>query len=383
MIRKLFSIVAMVIGGLIAFGLFKYWVQPRISAAGAALSTPDCIFAVDVGAAGAGRVGFSADGEYLEVSSNQRHSIVDAETGREICDYTTGKQRATAFAFSQDAKRIAFADGSIIRVKTVDGKHVAEVNIQEDGKISPLGKLAFIPALNGVMASCKQGFCVYKLDGTRVTFFPAAGSVRGLDVAPDGKTIFIADATGKVLRMVAGDSANAISAQAHQTYLSKAKLNSDGTVLVTLGRDHESPGGDLDLKIWDAAKLTLRHKFLVGKGVTDFAVDRKGDTILVGKSSGEATAYCLETFEQKRQWKMGRGINTVGLSPSSDRVCFGLSKSITTVDRSTQENIITGVRETVRNKRRIPLYTIKGQSVSPGVVLMLDSRLEDGEAVED
>lgn len=348
-----------------------------LTAARMQASVPDCVFAVHVGAAGAGKVKYSPDGKLLAITSNSRRSIIDSQTGYEVCDFANNKERTTGLCFSPNGKWLAYADGSTIHVKDMDGQEINRIDISEDGKVNMLGQVAFFPRLDGVVATCANGVCVYFRNGKRVTFYPAESMVHGVAVATDGEAIFATESNGQINKWVIADAKANVKVKAHGTRISKSKLSPDGRFLITHGRGKNESNGEYELKVWSTDTMELVQAIPIGNHVTDFAVDGKSEYLLVAKSTGEAIAFSFEDFSVVKAWEMKRGISTADISPDGKNVCFGLSKSVTTIDTNTHRDFVTGKYRTRRNGKPIPYKTIKGQSVSPGAVLVLESHLGD------
>lgn len=361
--------------GLLSFGVYKYYLQPLLTAESMESSIRDCVFAAQVGTGGAGHVQFSPDGKQLAIMSNSRQSILDAKSGDFICDFAKANEKTTGFRFSPDSSMIAYGDASTIQIKNVSGEKISEIDISKDGTLGTLGDIAFDPNQGAIIATCKGGICVYEPSGNRVKHIPAEHSIRHVSVREG--TIIAADFKGRVIKWADAIEDQRSEIQAHKKYIAKAKLSPNGEHFLTLGRDHQDANGDFDLKVWSADDLTLIQSIPIGKHVTAFSVDANSENLLVSKSTGEAFVFSLETFDVKKGWQMPRGISSSDIAPDSLTVCFGLSKSVTSIDTDTHHDFVTGRFRTRRNGKPIPYQTIKGQSVSPGAVVVLASRLDE------
>jgi WD40 repeat protein len=364
--------------GLLLFAVYKYWLQPKLVAGSMKSSVPDCVYAADVGAAGAGNVEFSPDGKLLAVESNRRRSILDAHSGKEVCDFSKSKEKTYGFCFSADSRQIAYADESVIRIKSSQGELISEIDISEHGKLGFFSKIYFVPKEDAVAFTFGKGVFFYKFSGEKIARYSTDESLRFVTVGPDGKSILASDWKAKVYRWNRDEPDSPQTVPAHIEYLARATVSPDGLLLATHGRDHTNPNGDFELKIWDTKDLSLVHAIAIGKGVTDFSFDVEANYLLVSKSTGEAIAFETKTAEVAKIWLMPRGIATSDISPDGKYVAFGLSKKVTTIDTNTHRDFVKGnIRYRRKNGQPIPYQTIKGQSVSPGAVLVLESKIDE------
>lgn len=366
------------LAGLIYFGVDKYYLRPYLAARSMQSSIPDCLFATSVGSRGIGTVQFSPDGKVLAISGSGRRAIIDAKSGDLIGNFAKLKEKITGLQFSPDSSMIVYGDTSTIRIKNSRGENVSEIDISKDGKLGTLGKIAFDTQRDAIVFTGKGGICIYETSGKRLKSLSNQYALQALAVVDN--SIIAADFKGRILKWDDAMSDQKSEIQAHKKYLSKAKLSPQGDLFFTLGRDHEKVDGDFSLKIWSTDDLSLIHSIPIGAKVTDFSADADSEHLLVSKSSGEAFVFSLKTFELQKFWLMPRGISTSDISPDALSVCFGLSKHVSTIDTDTHHDFVTGQFRTRRNGKPIPYRTIKGQSVSPGAVVVLKSRLDEADS---
>lgn len=374
---KIIRIGLFLLFGLLAFGAYKYYLQPAITVMNMQ-SIPDCIFAAHVGTGSPGDVQFSPDGKLLAIMSNSRHSILDAKSGDFVCDFEKGKEKSTHFRFSPDSSMFALGDGSTIHMIDTSGEKLREIDISKDGKLGFLGDIAFATNLNAIIATCKGGFCIYETSGKRLKHIPSEKSIR--NVATVEGSIIGSNFKGTVFKWTDTSGELQTEIQAHEKYFSKSIVSPNGKLFLTLGRDHENTDQNCDLKIWSTEDLSLIHSIPIGQNVTDFSVDANSKYLLISKSTGEAFVFSLEKFDILKTWQMRRGISTSDISPDASSVCFGLNKSVTSINTDTHHDFTTGRFRQSRNGKPIPYQTIKGQSVSPGAVVVLASRLDEVDA---
>lgn len=376
------QIACVLVFGLLAYAGYTYWIQPNLTALVSQSSTPDCLYAAHVGAAGAGKVRFSPDGQFLAIASNSRKSILKADSGKLICNFAGSRERTAGICFAPDANQIAYGDRSTLHLKTVSGQGITKIDISAEGKLTTLDQIAFVPGADRVLITRGNGISGYDQSGKKAASYPTEATAKAVAVSPDGNSIFAAQWKGQIYKWASTDSSPVKTTQAHEKYLVTAVISPDGRYFVSLGRDHDDPGGDMDLKVWSTENLNLIHSYPIGKGVTDMSIDGTPQTdssrhLLISKSTGEAIAFDLNAMEVKKVWQLGRGVSTCSISPDASKVCFGLSKHSAIVDTDTHRDFTTGRRRMSLKGKPIPYYTLKGQAVSPGVVLVLESKLEE------
>ena len=368
------------LAGLVFFGVDKYYLRPYFAARSMQSSIPDCLFATSVGSRSAGAVQFSPDGKLLAITSPSRRAILDAKSGDFIGNFAKLKEKATDFQFSPDGSMIAYGDASTIHFKTSRGEPISELDISQVGKMGMFGKLAFDTNRDAIIFTGKGGICSYETSGKRLNTLSTDYLLKSLGVA--NNSIIAADGKGRIFKWNDATSDQKSTVQAHKEYLSKATLSSRGDLLLTLGRDQKKIDGPFDLKIWSTDDLSLIHSIPIGANVSSLSVDANSENLLVSKSTGAAYVFSLETFEVKKVWQMPRGISSADISPDATSVCFGLSKSVSTIDTDTHHDFTTSRFRTRGNGKPIPYQTIKGQSVNPGAVVVLNSRLDEPDTAD-
>lgn len=355
--------VGAIVGGLILFALFRYVLNPVITASVTAATTEGCIYGVSVGDSPVLRVRFSPDGKVLAVVGQKREALVEADDGSFISGFASGSDRTSNFVISPDSRHIAFRNKDAIKIVSIDGDAVAEFAM-------PGGQLSFVSHVNGVAAPSDEGVHFYKLDGTRVTLLPTKNPIDHLAVSPDSQTIAAAEENGLIWLWPITELGIDNRIQAHEGKVTQMMFSSDSQRLVTIGDDEQA-------NVWNIVSRELIQTLeSIGKP-SDASIDSEATYLAISDSDGLVTIWNLATGDVEREWEFGRAVRSISLSPDATKLAVGLAKVVTMVDRKLYRN-----RQRYRNKPYKNIR-IKGESHSPGTALVLETELGTTTTNED
>lgn len=341
--------------GFVAFGVFRYWLNPLLTAASASIFTKDSIYAVSVGDSGVGHVEFTPDGSRLLVFGGAQNKVVDANTGTFLNNFP--KQSSVSFTISPDSRLVVVPSyKGIASLMNIDGSPVSKVNMTADKATFHL-PIAFMPETECLMAPGKDGFYLYKYKGDRVTKVPSRYELDRLVATPDGKIIIATETDGGISSWSFFDFNDFKRTDGHQGKIKHAIISSDGQLLATSGKDKT-------IKIWNVAYLELVTTFAPEIEITDFDWSQKGKILVAALADGSIIAWDTSTESQIKTWQFKNSIRTISVSPDASKLAVGFSRE-------------TRMVEVAHNLRSRANYSTRGESVTPGIAIVIESKLDE------
>ena len=357
--------VGIFIGGLIIFAIGRYWLGPLLTATTTCLGIETCLYSVSVGDSAVRRVRFSPDGSTLAIIGNEQY-IVDANDGDRISNFASNDDAVADLIFSQDSEYFAYVNKGSLTIHTVDGEDFSEFEFEGSCTVFGADCIAFVPHVKGIASTgSENGFNLFFLNGEKITHFPTANKINGIAVSPDSQTIALAEEDGRIFLHLITDLTNEVQIGGHDGDVAHMIFSGNSERLVTVGRD------DDQTRVWDVATGELLHVLPAVGNPTDMSVDDSGQWVAISEDSGLITLWDLETADIVQEWTFDRSVRTVSLSPDGTKLALGLAREVTMIDDRIYSN-----RRPGEVRRTGPSYSVRGESVSAGSALVLDTGLE-------
>jgi WD40 repeat protein/class 3 adenylate cyclase len=268
------------------------------------------------------RFALSPDGTKIAVNGvfdpiTGRNSLLmvwDAENGEHIFQQEADENKGMAVAFSPDGREIATggfdqilktwnaASGELILSLPVDDESIIGIEYHPDGKIfATAGTSGKIQLFDRATGRALQSWDAGLGQLSNVTFSPDGSRLAVLSPETNEAKVFDAD-TGKELLTLKG----------HTNSNWGLDFNSDGTRLVTAGRDGTA-------RIWDAGtgKLLLTFK---GHTSTIGAVHFSPDDARIVTSSADSTVRIWDAFTARQLLEVAGYVASVEFTPDGKRL---------------------------------------------------------------
>jgi WD40 repeat protein len=325
-------------------GTAQLWDVPSGSQAGAAMATGDAVSALAFGAGGTTLATAEGDGatELWDVTTQ-------AQTGSALS--TQGAAGVSSLAFSADADALATGNGDgSIQLWNPAGFHQVSAPLSA-GPISPTPAAAGHPpatfsAGGGVLAASDGHGIVRVRDvvarglGADGRVLSGNGTVTGLALSPDGKTLAIAGRGVQLWQTATGQRiGTALPAAGSGRYRAVA-FSPDSTILATLGADGTARLWDVATQRQIGAPMTVDRGGVSG-GAIAFSPD--GRTLVTVGAGGQTRLWSVATQRPLGKPMAGDATTTVlAFSPGGTTLATaGTDGSVRLWDVATQQEIGT------------------------------------------
>ena len=325
-------------------GTVRLWDVSAASQVGATMASGDAVSALGFGDGGATLATAEGDGatELWDVTTQ-------AQTGSALTAQGVVGVSSLAFSPGADALATGNGDGSI-RLWSPAGFHQGSAPLAA-GPISPTPAAAGRPpavfSAGGGLLAASDGHGIVRLwDVTtrRLASAPLSGNgtVTGLAISPDGKTLAVAGRGVQLWQTATGQRiGTALPAASGGRYRAVA-FSSDGTALATLGADGTARLWDVATRQQIGAPMTVDSPGTSG-GAVAFSPD--GKTLVTVGAGGQIRLWSVATHQPIGKPMAGDPATTVlAFSPSGKTLATaGSDGSVRLWDVATQQEIGTAM----------------------------------------
>lgn len=363
------------IAGFALFGIFRYDINPRMTASSLCLRTDNCVKGLHISDRGAHWLGFSQDGKMLfgEGSGARLWNVENNFQAKRL-----GGSSTRAIAVAADGRYAVVKDNVNdeleFTVFDTDGKEIIEFSTESKG-IRHISDLAFTttadmlvtpaPSSVGYVGPGKDLTFWSLRTGEFVTQLPHEANISSL--ATHSGIISVGLANGDIVLWPEENFNDYSILKASEKRINEVTFDATGETLAS------ADDGDF-IKIWDLTSKTVVAEFHnPNDTLTDIALSSSPDLLLASYANdeGHIIAWKTSTKERLHTWRYPRSVGELAISPDGQQLALNLWRKSTLVtsspNRTGPHRPGTGASRIISNSQERPYV-----QVDPAVILIRD-----------
>ncbi len=350
--------------GLALFALFRYNLNPKLSAITLCKAKEDCIKGLTLSDDGANFLTYSADGKFLfgiGVDGARAWSVDKAYSARRL-----GTFSPRALATSSDGRYAVVKRNAEINIYSSEGKELLEFSTPLPQKAT-IYQLAFVTGhdMLAVTKGSELSFW-HSQTGELVTSLPHDSSIRSL-ASSSLQLIAVGQTNGKIILWPISDFSKYQTIKASEGQISKLSFSKDGQLLASADATGE-------IKLWDTTSKELITSFKNSDSlVTSLSFSDDGNRLAASHFSGQVSLWQVTTASALGTWHYSRSVLSTSLSPDGKHLAIALNDKAEIVKTNKTGSNLTQQEKNFRNTLNDSYV-----KVSPAVILIRDlSQFED------
>ena len=345
------------VGGFILFGVFRYTINPQITANSFCKRSSTCLHGLILNDSSAAKLRYSADGRYLFGAGGGRIKAWDVEN--KYSSKQVGGYSVKSFVLSNDAndnRWLVNAKNNEIRVFDFDNKRLLDFSTEGEGPQS--NRLVSLDTTKDLVAIANRDMLTFwgAINGNFVTELPHSANISSLDAA---KGIVAAGlSNGEVVLWPVADFSQYTILQASENAIQKLQFALGGERMMLVDSENK-------LSLWDTTSGERLNDFeKIDYLISGVGLSGDGSVLAASYANGLITLWDTETAKELVSWSYSRNVMEVAFAPTKPQLAVSLSKEASIVETN----------KTINRNGSSLNNTLEDSyvEVSPGAILIED-----------
>ena len=348
---------SILIAGFLMFGVVRYVLSPRLTAASLCKAEQACLHGLSLGEKGVGKLMYSADGRFLFGQGVGGARLWNVQEKYKAERLAGSSVRSVALA--ADGRYAVAKDDGEVELFDIEGKELLEFSTLGEG-LENISSMVFTPGYDMLVMPApgeERSKTVLSFwstrDGRFVSKLPHDSAIWSLSASEQG-VVAAGQHDGKIVLWPVADFRNYRVLDASETFITELAFGAGGNLLAS--GDFEG-----DVKLWSTVTGEPIKSFQhTDSPVSGLSLSADGTLLVAAYSSGSVVVWNRDTDELLARWHYPRDVAEIALSPDAGQLAIALAHKVEFKTRW------------VRGHNGAPGYRKEYEVVRPAAVLIRD-----------